>query len=204
MDYIGNNSNPLDVEQWRMQLRIQEEATKINFKNEGKMRLEYQRNLMKEEERERRKAQFDMLKIDQNGKIFVETQNLQIQKVQREVANFLHPEMMELCRIKNPNDKLFLLTFDLNREIQYAILNPEKCGSPTYLIKKIAASGGYIMANNQAKKKEFVLQLITFLISQTREKIYLPERREWYVDENQKLRFFLGRWTWEEASKCAK
>ncbi len=204
MQNMNCYSNTLAAEQEKMQLRIQEDATKMDIRNQKKLYLEQQKMLLKEAERERKKAQCEVVCVDQNGEVFVETKNLQIAQSRRLVTNFTHPKIIILCRIMNQEENIYLFEFDLNEEIRYAMLCPEKCGSPTYLRKKIAASGGYVMGNTPAKQKEYLAQLITILISKAKEKKYLPDCRGWYLDENRKLGFFCGRWTWEEALECAK
>lgn len=170
MQNMNCYSNTLAEEQEKMQLRIQEDATKMDIRNQKKLYLEQQKMLLKEAERERKKAQCEVVCVDQNGEVFVETKNLQIAQSRRLVTNFTHPKIIILCRIMNQEENIYLFEFDLNEEIRYAMLCPEKCGSPTYLRKKIAASGGYVMGNTPAKQKEYLAQLITILISKAKEK----------------------------------
>ncbi|HIV38418.1 MAG TPA: hypothetical protein H9747_05380 [Candidatus Blautia stercorigallinarum] len=204
MQNMNCYTNTLAEEQEKMQMRIQEDATKMDIRNQKKLYLAQQKMLLKEAERERKKAQCEVVCVDQNGEVFVETKNLQIAQSRRLVTNFTHPKIIILCRIMNQEENIYLFEFDLNEEIHYAMLCPEKCGSPTYLRKKIAASGGYVMGNTPAKQKEYLAQLITLLISHAKEKIYLPDDRGWYLDENGKLKFFNGRWTWKEAFECTR
>ena len=196
--------NYLAEAQGKMQLKIQEEAAKMDLRNQKKLYLEQQKMLLKEAERERKKAQCEVVSIDQNGNVLVETKNLQIAQSKRLVTNFTNPEIIILYRIMNPEEKRYLLCFDLIGETHYTMLCPEKCGNPTYLRKKTIASGGYVMGNNIAKQKEYLTQLIALLISQVKDKHYLADDRGWYLDEKGKLKFFNKKWTWKEAVKCAK
>lgn len=204
MENMNYYPNSLAEEQGKMQLRIQEEAAKIDLRNRKKLDFEHQKVVLKEAEREKKKAQYEMVCIDQNGEVLVETKNLQIPQIRRKVVNFTHPEIIIFFRIMNPEEKIYLLCFDVNNETHYAMICPEKCGNPTYLRKKIIASGGYVMGNNIAKQKEYLTQLIALLISQAKDKHYLADDRGWYLDEKGKLKFFNKKWTWKEAVKCAK
>ena len=129
--------NYLAEAQGKMQLRIQEEAVKMDLRNQKKLDFEQKKMALKEAERERKKAQCEVVCVDQNGEVFVETKNLQIAQSRRLVTNFTHPQIIILCRIMNPEENIYLFEFELNEEIQYAMLSPEKCGSPTYLRKKL-------------------------------------------------------------------
>ena len=89
-------------------------------------------------------------------------------------------------------------------DLRYAMFDCTKCGSPTYVLKKWAAIGVEIFAPTLAAKKKYALQLMTLLIHNANRREKLPDRRGWYIDENGKLQFFQGRWTWEEALGCVK
>lgn len=190
-------------DQWRMESRIYEDGAKTFQRNAQKLSFQRDKAILKEAERERIRSQCEMVSVDENGNVSVQTQNLQYAVPKRKVVNFVHPEIIKLCRISNAEERLYLFHFDLQEEIRSVLLWPDKCGSPTYLLKKISAEGGYVMGNTLAKRKEYVIQLLTLLIGRSKERFYLPDRRGWYLDENGKIQFFEGRWTWEEAVKCA-
>ena len=199
-------NQPLDLnnEQMKMNLRIQENSVMLEQRTAKKIFLMKQKQLMKEEEREKVKAQFEAIQIDKNGNVSVYTQNLRIPTGFRRVVNFTNPGLIPLCRISNPDEKIFLFQFYLAEEIQYTMLLPAKCGSPTYLMKKIASVGGYVIGNTLAKRKEYLTQLVILMIENAEKAKYIPDRRGWYLDENGNLKFFQGHWTWEEAKKCAE
>lgn len=164
-----------------------------------------QKSLLAEEERERKKSQCDLLSVDESGNIRIQTTNLRINANARKVANFTNPEITILERLENEMEKLYLFNCNMSDDdLRYAMLDYTKCGSPTYVLKKWAAIGAEILAPTLAVKKQYALQLLALLIHNSNRRIKLPDRRGWYVDENDEIKFFQERWTWEEALRCAK
>lgn len=186
------------------QIRVAEDDYKQEHRLQRKLQFMQQKSLMAEEERERKKSQCDLLSIDESGIIRVQTTNLRINADARRVANFSHPEILVFERLKNDAEKIYLFCCNIQGDIRYALFDYTKCGSPTYIIKKIAAIGAEIFAPTLAEKKKYVLQLVTLLIQNAERREKLPDRRGWYTDENGELHFFQGRWTWEEVLECVK
>lgn len=65
-------------------------------------------------------------------------------------------------------------------------------------MKKLIAMGGQIMGENVAKRKEYVLQIVSLAIVNAHTEIFLPDDRGWYIDENKKLKFYCAKYTWKE------
>lgn len=185
------------------QMRMAEEDYKQKKRQETSIAYLQQKFYLEEQERERKKSQCDLLSIDDNGNIRVQTTNLRVEAHARRVTNFSHPEMLILERLKNPDSKIFLVTCSLGNDLRFALFDNCKCGSATYVLKKLAAIGAEIFAPTLAGKKQYAQQILALLIQNATEIQRLPDRRGWYVNENNKIQFFQGRWTWEEAVKCA-
>lgn len=192
------------LEQHKSDLRIQEDVIKLENRTKRQRDCLEQRSLMREKEREALKSQFDMLLIDENGLVKVKTENLRIKADPRAVTNFTRPEISVLQRLTNQTEKLYIFSCELLQEFRYVILDVNQCGSSTYLLRKLSGIGAQILAPTLAKQKEYASQLITLLILQNNREDKVPDARGWFLDENGNLRFFNGRWTWEEAKRCAK
>lgn len=186
------------------QIRIAEEDYKQERRLQRNISYLQQKSIIAEEERERKKAQCDFLSIDDNGNIRMQTTNLRINVNARRVANFSHPEITIFERLKNENEKIYLFSCNILDDLRYVMFDYTKCGSSTYILKKCAAIGAEIFAPTLAIKKRYALQMLALLLQKPNARIKLPDRRGWYIDENGKLQFFQGRWTWEEALKCVK
>lgn len=186
------------------QIRIAEEDYKQERRLQRNISYLQQKFIIAEEERERKKSQCDLLSIDESGNIRVETTNLRIDANARKIANFTHPEITILERLENETEKVYLFSCNMLDDLRYAMFDYTKCGSPTYILKKWAAIGAEIFAPTLAMKKVYALQMLTLLLQKSNIRIQLPDRRGWYTDKNGKIQFFEGRWTWEEALKCAK
>lgn len=191
-------------QEWAItQMRMAESDYKGGRQVQRQMDLQFAKGLIAEEERERKKSQCDVLSIDAEGNLRMQTENLRIDAPERRVTNFAYPEIVILERLKNRDEKMYLFTCNLKNDLHFALFAREKCGSGTYVLKQMSAIGAEIFAPTLARKKQYAQQIFTLLIQNATKVQVLPERRGWYVDENGKLQFFQGRWTWEEAVKCA-
>lgn len=193
-----------NYERAKAEMRIEEDFQKQKNRQALRLHTEQKKNLVREEERELKKAQTEILSISEQGVVEVQTQNLRINVKPRIVTNFFFPEIVIFRRLKNLSQEIYMFYADFNQEIKYVFLEPEKCGSGTYVLKKFAKIGCQIFAPTLAMKKTYATQLITLLITQLKDSFVVPDRREWYLDESGKIKFFEGKWTWEELEKCVK
>lgn len=198
------NTTQLGIEQEKMRMRIFEDELKQQNRRRCQLQALQARSLMKEAERELKKAQVEVMAIDADGRVEMVTKNLQIEAVPRKITNFAHPEIVVLKRLKNPEEKIFLFYCELQQEVAWALLLPEKCGGATYIMRKLSGIGAEIFAATSALKKQYAKQLITLLIRNAKMCKGLPDRYGWYTDEDGKIAFFDGKWSWEEAMACTK
>ncbi len=192
------------LERMKADARIEEDFCKQQNRQTLRLQLEEKKNLVKEYERELRKAQTDVITISEHGVVEVQTQDLRINMDPRIVANFIFPEIVVFRRLKNQTQEIYMFFADLNQEIKYVFLDPGECGSGTYVLKKLAKIGCQIFAPTLAMKKTYATQMITLLITQMKDNFVVPDRREWYIDESGEIKFFEGKWTWEELEECVK
>lgn len=189
-------------EQMKASINVQADyAKKQNSMNYHYQLLEM-KSLYHEQERELRKTQCEVLTINSEGEVNVETKNLRTKKIERQITNFSHPELIKYVRASNPQEKIYLITIDLNEKICKIFLAPEKSGSSTYLLNKFAEVGGVFFGRKISDQKAYARQLMTLLIRNCKEKIIVPDQRGWYIDEHEKIRFFDKKWSWREARKC--
>lgn len=200
-----NFQNGTDVsERVKAEIKIQEDFQKQKNRQALRLNTEHQKNLIREEERELKKAQTEVIAISEQGVVEVQTQNLRINVNPRIITNFFFPEIAAFRRLKNPSQEIYMFCADFNQEIKYVFLDPGECGSGTYVLKKLAKIGCQIFAPTLAMKKTYATQMITLLITQMKDNFVVPDRREWYIDESGEIKFFEGKWTWEELEECVK
>ena len=201
MDFQNGTAIP---ERVKTDLRIEEDFYKQKNRQALRIQFERQKNLVRENERELKKSQTEVIAINEQGVVEVQTQNLRIDANPRIVTNFFFPQIAVFRRLKNPSQEIYIFYADFNQKIKYGFLDPEKCGSGTYILKKLAKIGCQIFAPTLAMKKTYATQMITLLITQMKDNFVVPDRREWYIDESGEIKFFEGKWTWEELEKCVK
>ena len=180
------------------QMKLQEENQRLAMRENHQISVYQKKLLLKEEERERRKSQIDLVEMSTDGVLTVRTQNLQMDARTRMVCNFFHPEIIIYKRCKRPEEVIYQLHFELAKTIKYIWLIKENVGNPSYIMKKLIAMGGQIMGENVAKRKEYVLQIVSLAIVNAHTEIFLPDERGWYIDENKKLKFYCAKYTWKE------
>lgn len=192
------------LERMKADARIEEDFRKQQNRQALRLQLEEKKNLVKEYERELRKAQTDVITISEQGVVEVQTQDLRININPRVVTNFFFPEITIFRRLKNPTQEIYMFSADYSEQIHFVFLEPQKCGSGTYLMRRLAKIGCQIFAPTQALRKSYATQLMSLLILQRKNDFAVPDRREWYLDESGKIKFFNGQWTWEELAECLR
>ena len=84
------------LERMKADARIEEDFRKQQNRQALRLQLEEKKNLVKEYERELRKAQTDVITISEQGVVEVQTQDLRININPRVVTNFFFPEITGL------------------------------------------------------------------------------------------------------------
>lgn len=177
---------------------------KSRIRADEKLYVESQKMLLQEAEREQRKRQVEIIKIDSDGIVYTETTNLRIKSDKRCACNFIFPKITVIERLENRYAKAFLFDFVICGEERWTILLPEKCGSGSYVLRKINCIGGEIFAGSQAAKKQFAINLIARCSAEASSRLVIPDERGWIEDQDGRVRFFNGKLTWKEVCKCAK
>lgn len=185
-------------------IRIQENYIRRNDWLNTQIQLEQHKSILREEERERIKSQVEIVSMNADGVLCVQTKNLRIKDTERRVCNFSNPEIVFLHHMENAKEFLYLFLCDINGKDCYTILQPEKCQSGAYLLNKFSQMGGRIYANSLALQKNYLKQIVALFISKKENSMTLPNHRGWIKESNDKFTFFDGKLTWEEALKCAK
>ena len=185
------------------QMKLEEKAQRLAIRENYQLSLYQKKIQIREAERERKKSQIDLVELSQDGILTVRTKNLQMDAPIRMVCNFFHPEIVIYKRCKNPEEVMYQLHFELSKTIKFVWLKKENVGNSSYIMKKITATGGQIMGENVAKRKEYAIQIVSLAIINAHTEIFIPDDRGWYIDENAKLKFYNAKYTWKEITNYA-
>lgn len=148
------------------------------------------RSLQKEEDQERKKAQYNELQVTDTGQIQLITRNLRIEANPRSVTDLTNPSITILTRAKNIDEKIFLFTGYVGKDKKEIYLDAKKIGSGSYLIKKFV-SKGVTFKLSITMQKMFAIQLICVLLNNYSVEKLLPEMPGW-------MRWPDGRYTFVE------
>lgn len=194
--------NPERVEE--SQIRINEECAKISMREKSELQKYEIKLRMKAQIEEIKKGQYEMVSINEDGEVWVQLINAFLQNHERKICNFRYPQIISFSRASNTNEIIYALIFELDKKDKCCFLDKEKCGNTNYLLKKIRSEGGEFVAKNETAKKNLASQLLSVLLRSVSEESCVPDDPGWYVDENDKVRFFTGKMTWKEIKRCSK
>lgn len=218
MNEIGYNwgyGNPMQYELQRQQYMINEEMRqdqrellkarqKAMIREETKLWGMKERQNVHDQIEEARRSVYENVSISGNGKIEIMTENLEMASSSRLISDLCNPELIILRNAKDLTEEIFrVVGFVKNKKVEMFFL-PGRSGSGTYLLRKFNIAGVKIYAS-RSKAKEYAGQLITLLISNSKETQILPENPGWMLlpDGNIKL-VEEGELLWEEATKMAR
>ena len=165
---------------------------------EGPIReqIMYDRERFRQSVEENKKAVYESIEVYQDGSVVTTTQNLWIDSRPKEISNMRFPELFIAARSSNLNEKVFVLTCKVAGIELIVYLNPERVGSGTYILGKLAAVGIDIWAPS-TKVKEYARRLITMLVQNGKDSI-IPDELGWMKTENGEFTFVEeGRMTWQ-------
>lgn len=186
------------------QMKLQEENQRLAMKENYLISMYQKKLLLKEEERERRKSQIDLVEMSVDGILSVRTQNLQMDARRRMVCNFKNPEIFVFKRLENSDEMQYLFSFECAGEIKKVWLQKEKVGNAKYLLKQLASVGGQILGENPSRCKEYAVQIVAMAVTNSKITEYVPDKKGWYIDEKNNLKFYSKKYVWEEIKNYGK
>lgn len=196
-----NSSRLLERQQMNVADYQKEVATK-QAKDDISLVTYQKKQMLKEQERERRKAQFEQIQIS-DGRIEVATRNLLIQSQPRIVTNLSSPKLTPLKRVATENVIAYRINLKTDNKEKEVFLDKAMSGNATYLLKKFAEEGIVFYAPS-AKKKEYVIQIWGLLLSLAEEEEWIADHEGWVKLPDGKWKYFSkGDITWEKIKKLS-
>lgn len=164
-----------------------------------------QRNgiILRQEEEERKRGEYEEISLTEEGEFLVTTINLSIDAPSRRVTNMRSASLFIAERESNSVEKVFIIDCQVEGKRQLIFLNPEKIGSGSYLLQKMAVAGISVFASS-ARAKDYVKKLLTFLIRQGIQ-VTIPDEPGWIEIEKNKFIFIKEEeMTWEKVRELVK
>lgn len=117
-------------------------------------------------ENEHKRHEYHKLELSPDGSI-VEYQALAGPDAQRStICNICHPVIIRLLHYNNMDEECWQLNALVNGNSISIFLNPSKIASVAYIQQKFCAKGVTFFTNSFARKREFSLELLRWLIQQ--------------------------------------
>lgn len=167
-------------EYYKTEREIEITERKQLSKEKVKLWAMQERQKIKSENSEARRSIYEEVMITEDGRLEIQTRNLQISAVARELSNIKNPKLTVLKREQNQAEELYLIKCNVAGEDKEIYLSPSKIRGGTYLLNKFALAGASINAPTN-KAKEYARQLLRLLIVKSNETIILPEKAGWMV-----------------------
>lgn len=197
-----NSSRLLERQQMNVADYQKEVATK-QAKDDISLVTYQKKQMLKEQERERRKAQFEQIQIS-DGRIEVATCNLSIQSQPRIVTNLCNPKLTPLKRAATEDVVAYRIDLKTDDKEKKIFLDKAMSGNATYLLRKFAEEGIVFFAPS-AKKKEYVIQIWGLLLSLAEAEEWIADREGWVQFSDEEWKYFSkGDMTWEKIKKLSR
>lgn len=148
--------------------------------------LQEKRAELSEVERERRKAQVDIVEIDDAGNVTVRTSNTRKMYKERKLCNFSNPTLKILS---NGKSKMYCISFVIKKTSKEIFILESDAGNGKLLLQKFNAVGADFLMDKVGKKINAALQLLALLLKNASEEIILPPEPGWYNDAFGKIKF---------------
>ena len=159
---------------------------------------------LSERARELRKAQYDAIKIKENGAIVMQTKNTLFDPPEREIVNFPFPDIFQLVSA-DENGEIYMLHLNIANKVVQVFLDGKKAGNPAYLLRKLTAAGGVIFTDRRQIRENFLYDFWSLVISEYETTMVIPASVGWMKNEYGKFNFIeRGALLWNEVVQCAK
>lgn len=183
------------------QMEIIKKATITEQTEACKERYQEKRLFLKEAS----KRQYDELDIDRNGNVTMVTRNPIFPVPAVSITNMKSPQVFTLDSICSNRKQYCILCCYINNEITHVYLDRSRLTKGGYLLGKLSAAGITWTIKTSMKAVHLFTQLITELINNDDEKIFLPEDIGWQTLDSGELKYIEeGEPTWKKIIEWAK
>lgn len=170
----------------------------INRKN---IQLDYEmaRELRRQEIHENRKKQVDVVTIQEDGTLEIETKNLAIPTSKRRICNFKDPKIMKLFS-RTASTSVWMFECETEGKTTVKIyLDERKLGDSKYLLEKFTAKGLEIYGTSRRVSEDYICKIWTATLNEKQAECLIPDEFGWWRNALGKLEFVdKDRVIWQE------
>ena len=183
---------------------IKKDAIKNINRKDIQLDYEIARELQRQKISEKRKKQVEVVTVLEDGRVTVETQNLDFESKERYVCNFTHPH---LTRLMAKGDAEIIWAFECEVSARHVViyLKDSKVGDPEYLLTKFNAKGCEVYSANRKAQKDYLVKIWTAVYNKDENDVLIAEHYGWWIDEEGQMQFIDdSRVIWEDVKKWAE
>ena len=169
--------------------------------NRRSIQLDYEmaRELQRQKISENRKKQIDVVSIQNDGTLEIQTKNLDIAVNKRMLCNFKNPRILKLfSRTDSKNILLFECEIDGKFNVK-VYLNEKKLGDSKYLLERFTAKGLEIYGASKKIREDYVSKIWTVTLNKNSAECLIPDEFGWWLNSEGKWEFVdKDRVIWQE------
>lgn len=185
-------------------LEIKKDVIKNINRKDIQLDYEMARELQRQKISEKRKNQVEVVTVLEDGRVTVETKNLDFEPKERHVCNFTHPH---LTRLMTKGDMEIIWAFECEISERHVVIyvKDSKAGDPEYLLTKFNAKGCEVYAANRRIQKDYLVKIWTTVYNRDENDVLIAEHYGWWTDEEGQMQFIDdSRVIWEDVKKWAE
>lgn len=183
---------------------INKEIIKSINRKDIQLAYESEKDILRQKISEKRKRQVEVITVLEDGRVTVETKNLDFEPKERHVCNFIHPH---LTRLMTKGDTEIIWAFECEISERHVVIyiKDSKAGDPEYLLTKFNAKGCEVYAANRRIQKDYLVKIWTTVYNRDENAVLIPEYYGWWTDEEGQMQFIDDSIIiWEDVKKWAE
>lgn len=167
----------------------------------GQERYKYMEALSEwnEAEREKRKAQFDAVLLDELGRVIVEVCNTRRKYDPRVVTNFSEPKLIIFQNFIT-EERIYKVSLIIGKTKTAIWLRDEDLGDAKAMLKKFNRAGAEFLSNKSSERKNLMLQLWAILVKNAKI-VRVADRPGWMIADDKMVFVDEEVLTWETLMK---
>ena len=158
-----------------------------------------EKELQRQRIQENRKKQVDVVTIQTDGTLEIETRNLAIPTSKRRLCNFKEPKIMKLFSRTDPVG-VWEFNCKINETITVNVYFDErKIGNCKYMLERFTAKGLEIYGVSRKVREDYVSKIWTVTLNKNSAECLIPDEFGWWLNSEGKWEFVdKDRVIWQE------
>lgn len=158
-----------------------------------------EKELQRQRIQENRKKQVDVVTIQTDGTLEIETRNLAIPTSKRRLCNFKAPSIMKLFS-RTASTSVWVFECETDGKIPVKVyLDERKLGDSKYLLERFTAKGLEIYGTSRKVREDYVSKIWTATFNRKQGECLIPDEFGWWRNASGKLEFVdKDRVIWQE------